>query len=310
VIDVAQRYYNLLSGHDQVRNARSNYDNARRNLTMLERFGETGNRSDIEVDQARQNFLQAEANLSRTQANYGRQLDQFKFFLGLPLDLDIGPDPAELDRLGERGLLRPDLDLHEAIETALSKRLDYKTQADRLEDSKRHVTLARRQFLPVLDVSFTYSTSQSDDEDRFRLDFRNNTTRGGLNLDLPLDWTPRRNNYRLALIERQQSERALTELRDALVLEVTDAWRQLEDLQFNYGIQQQAVRLAERRVRSAALMFEMGRATTRDLLEAEDALLASRNALTTALVNYTIQRLQFWNAVERLEIDPKGMWYE
>ena len=58
------------------------------------------------------------------------------------------------------------------------------------------------------------------------------------------------------------------------------------------------------------MLLQQGKVQTRDLLDAQDDLLSSRNEATTALVDYTINRLRFWKAIERFEIDPKGMWYE
>lgn len=65
-----------------------------------------------------------------------------------------------------------------------------------------------------------------------------------------------------------------------------------------------------RSVENTTLLLKNGDALTRDLLEAQDDLLNARNDATVALVDYTINRLRFWNTIERFEIDPKGMWYE
>ena len=72
----------------------------------------------------------------------------------------------------------------------------------------------------------------------------------------------------------------------------------------------ESVRLAERQLESSLLLQELGRAIQRDITEAQENLLAARDSLTAALVTYTIKRLRFWHAIERLRIDPKGMWYE
>ncbi|MEN8255429.1 MAG: TolC family protein, partial [Verrucomicrobiota bacterium] len=71
-----------------------------------------------------------------------------------------------------------------------------------------------------------------------------------------------------------------------------------------------SVKLSGRRVENTTLLLKQGKALTRDLLDAEDDLLSSKNEATSALVDYTINRLRFWNTIERFEIDPKGMWYE
>lgn len=310
IINVAEGYYGLLSARDQLVNAQKNYQSTTDNLRYLQRLASAGRKSGIEVDQARQKVLEAESSLSSTQKAYGRQLDQFKIFLGIPLTLDIGPDPTELNRIAERGLLRPDMTLSQAIDIALKERLDLKNTHDAMEDSERAVKIALQNFLPNLNAGYNYSTSTGDDKDRVRLDFRDNTNAFSLDLGLPFDWTPRRNDYRRALINADQARRSLEQFREQLILEVRDNWRELEDSRTDYRIQVESVRLTERRVKSTSLFLQSGRATARDLLDAQDTFLSSRNALTNALVRHTIQRLRFWNSIERLTIDEKGMWRE
>lgn len=311
VIKVASNYFQLLQQLDQLHNEFQNYRNAQLDLEKAIMMTEAGRMAKLEMDQTSQRLLNAENRWNNAQTDYLSQLDQFKLDLGIPLDLDIGPDPAELDILRDRGLIMPDLELDDAVRSALSDRLDLKTVEDRTSDSARGVKIAVRNFLPNLDAKYEFGTSNTvDDDDNFRLDFRSNRNTFGLDLALPLDWTPRRNRYRRALISFEQAKRHLEETRDNIVLEVRDAWRQLERTRKSYEIQQISVQLAERRVDSARLLLESGSATARDLIDAQDSLLSSKNALTAALVSYTIQRLEFWNSIERLKIDAKGMWYE
>lgn len=310
IIDVVSRYYDLLGSQDELRNARNNYNTVVDNWKKLGKLAQGGKVSNIEVDQGRQKVLQAEAGLSRSRRSYGRRLDEFKIFLGVPVYLDLGPDPGELDVVASRGLMKPDMNLNKAIEIARAERLDLKNSLDQLEDGKRGLKIALRNFLPDLNLGYNFSTSTGDDKDRVKLDFDDHTNNLGLSLGLPFDWTLRRNSYRRALIGLDQTQRSLDQFQEQLILEVRDAWRELEESRIDYGIQLESVRLAERRVEMAALFLQSGRATARDLLEAEDELLASRNALTQALVSHTIQRLRFWNTIERLEIDEKGMWVD
>ncbi len=91
---------------------------------------------------------------------------------------------------------------------------------------------------------------------------------------------------------------------------VRDLWRKLERNRSVYNNRLLSVQLSMRRVENTTLLLKQGKALTRDLLDAEDDLLSSKNEATVALVDYTINRLRFWNAIERFEIDPKGMWYD
>ncbi|MFW5870206.1 MAG: TolC family protein, partial [Candidatus Sumerlaeota bacterium] len=309
-IDIISQYFNLLSTLDRLENQRLDYETAVYSADRSTAWAEAGRVSELEADQARQRVLTARNAWNDRQAQYQEQLDRFKIALGLPIILDIGPDPDELERLAERGLVWPDMQLSQAVDQALDKRLDLKTTGDRLADRERKVKIALQNFLPNLDLGFDASVYESREKFRPLPRWGNNDQSVSLDLGLPLDWTPRRNNYRRALIERDRAERELDESRDRVVLGVKDAWRQLEFQRKKYEIQQESVRLAERRVESALLLQEMGNAVQRDVTEAQESLLDARNGLTEALVAYTIQRLEFWHAIEALDIDVEGMWYE
>jgi len=56
------------------------------------------------------------------------------------------------------------------------------------------------------------------------------------------------------------------------------------------------------------VLLKSGRAKTRDLLEAQDALLAAQNSLTAALIRHAIANLSFYRDVAILEVRPDGMW--
>ena len=89
-----------------------------------------------------------------------------------------------------------------------------------------------------------------------------------------------------------------------------NAWRELERLRNAYRIQLETLAQAQKSVESTEMLMAASRATTRDVLDAQASLLTAQNAVTAALIDHTIQRLNFWNSIERLKIDVKGMWNE
>jgi outer membrane protein TolC len=70
------------------------------------------------------------------------------------------------------------------------------------------------------------------------------------------------------------------------------------------------VRLAESRVESTNLFLELGRAETRDLLEAQDDLVSAQNALTGALVDYRVAELELQRDMGVLQVNEQGIWRE
>ncbi len=132
----------------------------------------------------------------------------------------------------------------------------------------------------------------------------------GFNLDLPLERTAERNNYRAALIAQQRSARAVDQQRDQIELQVRDSWRTLEQARRTYQISEIGVKLAERRVEEQELLAELGRAKALDQVDAQNSLLSSKDQLTQALVAHTVARLQFWDNMGILYIKDNGQWQE
>ena len=73
-------------------------------------------------------------------------------------------------------------------------------------------------------------------------------------------------------------------------------------------IQRQAVRLAERRVKSTDR--PVGRAAIRDVLEAQNALLSAQNSLISAVVTYRINELELQRDLGILSVTADGDWHE
>jgi len=304
VIDVTKEYYAVLRTRDQLANERKNYESSIANREQTESYAKAGRIADFEAAQARQSELNAADRWTFSRADYQQALDNFRFTLGLPIDLNVEPDPEALTDLEKRGLVEVDITLGEATESAVSNRLDLITRRQQVEDKERKLEIQRRDFLPNMDVGYTVS---KEFDSASGADVTQNL---GVQLDLPFDWTEKRNDYRIAQITYEREKRNLEEDESDVERTVRDLWRKLERNRSVYKNRLLSVRLSERRVENTELLLKQGKALTRDLLDAQDDLLSSRNEATVSLVDYTINRLRFWDAIERFEIDPKGMWYE
>ncbi|MFO7976851.1 MAG: TolC family protein [Candidatus Hydrogenedentota bacterium] len=307
-INIASSYYRVLQNRDAVRNNWLGYlafqENARRQRALAEagriKVAELGRNEQAEL-QARDRYI------SSVQA-YSNSLDQFKIQLGLSTDAPVVLDEQELDQLREKGLDHPDLEPESAIDVALVSRLDLLTAQDRVEDSERKVVVAADALQP--DVTLVAQGSASSyGQDRFQsIDFER--ARGSIGLDIaPLfDRKSERNAYRTALIAYEQAARAFEESRDRVKLDVRQAWRDLQQAQVSYQIQEIGVELNKRRVREQELLFQAGRGSAIDQVDAQNSLIASQNELTAALVQHTIARLSFWRDMGILYIKENGQW--
>jgi len=304
-VNVLSSYYRVLQALQVVENQRLNYQDLKVSLDYMEWRSKAGLIPEYQVDQTRQAVLSAENSLVTARQSYRNALDQFKITLALPTETLIALDPKELDRLPTEKL--PDISLPpERIEQlAMDNRLDLRVQRDRLEDSERQVKVAENALLPGLGLTASVDSSTVDNKP---LKFTSNTTNAsvGLELDLPLDRLSERNNYRSSLISLAASKRSYTQARDQVVQDVRDDWRQYMSAMRSYQIQEESVRLANRRVESTKLLLEAGRAEVRDVLDALSSLVNARNSLARAVVDYRVARLQLSQDIGILRVDENG----
>jgi outer membrane protein len=240
--------------------------------------------------------------------DYEDSLDAFKIDLGLPIELPIEIDPAELERVSQYEIKPLEINLANTVSEALGARLDVKNTRDRVEDASRTVEVAKNAFKPRLDVSASYAASTKPDTQALNFADGDHSYGAGLALELPLDMKGERNAFRRALIDLEASRRALNEKMDRTSLEVRDAFRGLEQAEQSYRIQERSLALAERRVESTTILQQAGRAVTRDVLDARNALVQAQNSLIQARIEYVTARLDLLLSTETLRIEDNRIW--
>jgi outer membrane protein TolC len=305
-VDTASRYYRLLQQQDTVRNEYGNY----RNLVQARERAEAlavDRLPEFQVDQTRQDELRARNRYVNAVEQYQATLDDFKLFLGLPLGTRLRLAAGALAELSQQGLLAIPLDEQHATALALAERLDLLNEIDRYDDAKRKIIIADDDLRTELELFANASLASTPDRRWERYNADQATGRAGLRLKLPLDRLNERNAYRRSLIDFERQLRQLALTADQVRDDIRSAFRTLNNARQNYQIQQLSADLAARRVESANLLLQAGRAETRDLLDAQSASVQARNALTQALVDYHLARLGFLRDLDRLEISATGL---
>jgi outer membrane protein TolC len=122
-----------------------------------------------------------------------------------------------------------------------------------------------------------------------------------------LDRKQERNAFREAFIDLERQKRSLDLLEDSIKQEVRQSYRSLNQARETFEIQKLALELALKRVESTDILVQAGRADTRDFLESQEDLLSAQNALTSAVVEHTIARLNFLLDIESLDVDEQGL---
>ncbi len=304
--EVASRYYRILALMDVLENERQNQKRREELRERNEAFAEAGLLDDIQVDQASQNELAARNSVIQAERNLASLLDDYKLFLGLPIDTNLTLDPTDRPTLETYPALDVEFQEDAVISVALSSRLDYLNDLDAVVDTIRRARIAAdslRAGLDVnLDVNFSSETNKpfTYDRDSFSSILR-------LDLDTPLQRVVERNVYRQRLIELDRAERSAVETADSIRTELRDSLRNLNVARRSYEIQENAVVLAQRRVDSAQLKLEAGRASTRDLLESQDDLVQAQNGAANARTDYILAGLALYVDMELILVDGEGI---
>lgn len=308
-VDVATRYYRLVQQYDAVANQERNYESLKLLRERNEELAKAGRLSDIDVGQARQDELSSKNSLLGARERLANQADDFKLFLGLPIETELVFQEGALAGLGGDELEKIELDEARATQFALDHRLDYLNTADQSADSDRKVKVAEDALRTGLTLEAN-ARATSDDGQPFDYDFGESTWSLAAALDLPIDKLPQRNTYREALVAREAAVRAAEQSADQIQNDLRELLRSVESRVSSYEIQKNAVELAQKRIESASLKLEAGRADTRSLLEAQRSLLEAENSATSALVEYTLARMNLFRDLELLRVDTQGIHYE
>jgi outer membrane protein TolC len=236
-------------------------------------------------------------------------LDDFKLAIALPTETEIVLDYNELSALRSIKMKIPSFSEAEAIETALSCRLDLANSLDAVNDAERKVFVALDATRPDLRLVAAADLKSKNTSDPFNLrviPFDNAAV--GIEFDPLLDKHAQENAYRLALIVLDRNHRSYEEKVDTVIVDIREAFRNLTEAAQRYKIASEQLSLAKQRFDKTSHLLQYGRANTRDVFDSQRDLFRAQNNATQAIVNYTIEMLRFYRDTEILQVRPDGMW--
>jgi len=351
-VNVASEYLSVLRNLDQIENSANNYRNLMRSVRKARRLADLGRLPEIQVDQAVQDELRARNRWIATIQSHERSLDEFKILLGLPTDAWVRLEPKELDELSdpnnstllgeeteqkaapdEETLFNDDpnklpppgeefpgpleMDRKTATRLALDNRLDLRISVGKVYDAQRDVVVAADNLRGELTLLGSASSGASRgigtaDSDNAKIRADRTDYSALLTLDLPIERTAERNEYRNSLMLLEEALRDKNLQEDQVKLDIRNRLRTLLATRETIQIQFKSVQVADKRVKSTKMFLDTGRGRTemRDVLEAQESLLAAQNALTSAFVTYRTAELELQRDMGLLKVASDGLWKE
>ncbi len=318
LVDVAQGYFGLLVLKQAVYDAEQSYRNLAADFERARALEERGQANVLDTLRAEQAVVTAEKNVLDAREALRSAADQFKLSIGMPVDEPLGQDDIEdietIERQIEAGvypLLMPPAAIDDergAIQVALSRRLDLKTLADRIDDARRGVAVSKNALLP--DLNWTNTLTMDTDPQHYNvaaIGWNRAVWRSEVLLALPLERTKERNDLRRAMIGVRQAQREYLDGEESIRADVRRAVHRVRLADKSVAIEQRNVQVAERRRELARYRFEeMGDLDNRDVVEAEEEVRTASNRLNLAKRSRWTELLQFRLATETLGIDEEG----
>ena len=327
---VEQAYWDLVEARNQLVVAREALSLAQVLHDQNRIRVDVGTLAPLELIQSEAGIANREEDIIRSEATIGDAEDQLRLLLNLDRgelwDQPIVPvtDP-ETERV--------DLDLDDAIGTALRERPEIASQLYRIDALEIDSQFFRNQVLPQLDLQFTYglgglSGRGPEIVDPVTGEVQNPVTQGGFGdgfgqiADRDFDrWrlqllfsNPLQNRERRAqrLISDLAFEEGLTELEQLeqqIVTEVRAAVRRVETAAKQIESARVSLRLEERNLDAERKRYENGMSSSFRVLEIQEDLTQARSREVTAVTAYRRALAEFYRAIGRL-LEQKGVELE
>lgn len=306
-VDVATQYFRAIQSRETAKNAHLGYMAFNNNVERQRTMFENGQGSYSQLGQLLQGQINFERSWTNAIRNYEQALDDLKVALGLPVTERIVLDYKDLDSLK---ILTPPGSLDEALQTALTTRLDLWNNRDRVEDTTRRVLIAKQDLLPSLNATVSHRLLDDPNRNDFQIQTGNRGTTLGLTSDFNLNVKPERNNLRASMIAEQRARRELELAEEQVRNAVRAGWRDLEVARKQYEFAQRGMEISQKRLEVEEAFAAVGQGTARDLVEAQRDINSARDLMVSTRINHNLVRLQLWRDMGVLFIEKDGSWVD
>lgn len=316
LVDVADRYFNLLRSKQAVLDAITSLNNAIADFDRAKASEDLQLASPLDTGRATSRMLSEANRLANLRESFRATTDQFKILIGMPVSTPLGIDDLEtIDDIraqivnGTYPLLRRVEAVDDeafAVEVALRSRLDLVNTRDRIADAKRGVSIAKNALLPTLDWSGT--VTWDSDPTRFEMggfEWERTTWRTDIVLAMN-DRFAERNQLRRSVISVNRARRSYVDAAERLRADVLRALNEVRLQEQVLEIQEQILEVADRQREFAQIRFEDGDIDNRDKIEAEDDYVDALNQLNAARTDRWSALLEFRLATGTIRIDEYG----
>jgi len=294
-IDTAEEFLNICDLKRKLDTSHKNVEGYEKLYRQSEAFRDTGRETELEFLRVKQEKLLAVDEELERQTEFSTRLESFKLLLNLPVGskLDIADCVPPYDKLN--------VDPDSAVQTAMSNRVDLRTAAETVEDSRRQEKLAGRDMLP--DLNLVLGAGASSPDAHLGPNVRSEDYSAGITLSLPLDRSNERFKLYSAAQQTLRNRRELDLAREAIEIGIRNSIRQIQRLESSIELANFLVESETHRHELALYRFGIGDISNRDVIEANNSLQTAINHRIDLFTAHYIAMLRLRRDMGVLDID-------
>jgi len=283
--NVTQYFLSLYHDDKAVEIAKEDYANSQESYEIIQRKVEAGISAKEELYQAELSMASSRASLEDSQLQYANALDNFRIYIGLPLDKEINVD-ADVRKLFVK------VELDKAIEHGIQHRMELRQREIFIQNAMDALiqTAANNEFEASVDLSYGLTSNNEKFENTFEKPNKNQSISVILNVPL-FDWGKKKHQIASSQANVERQRLNAEEERKDIILQIRRAYRSLQN-------QETQVEIAEANVRNARLTYELnleryknGDLSSKDMSFYQTQLSSKQLGEVQALINYQVKLL-------------------
>jgi outer membrane protein TolC len=282
---VSQYFYTVYQRQLALTIAQDELKNRQESFNIIQSKVEGGLSAKEELFQAELNLATSESNLQNKQVDLDNAKDQFKQYIGIPLNEDF-------DILTDIGFNKVNVDVYKAIQNGLETRMELKQREIDIKNSYNDLTVAKstNEFAGSVDLSVGLFGEDARLPNVYDRPTRSPQVQVTFNIPI-YDWGERRSRIKAAEASIKIQELNLETERTNVEIGIRQTYRSLQNLDMQ-------IELAKQNEKNAQLTYEInleryknGDLTSMDLNLFQNQLSEKKMNLTNSLISYKLELL-------------------
>lgn len=282
---VAGSFYDTYQKRMNLQVSREELENTNASYIIIENKVNAGLTAKEELYQAELNLMNSKSAVYNAQAVYENALDALRSTLGISLfdSLSVSADISES---------HVEVELQKAIDHGLKNRMELRQRSINIQTALNNITRADASNEFKGNFSLQIGIIGTDEEVSNIYETPSQNQDISVSFDIPVfDWGQKESRVKAAEVTRQSNEISLNEEKRNIIIEIRQAYRNLQNQKYQIEIARQNVEVAQLAYDINLERYKNGDLTSMDLNLFQTQLSQNKNSLIDAMIAYRLSLL-------------------